>query len=224
MGVIEIHGTYGLTEETVELGIDHVGDLLEGLRVFAELAVVAIDDDEVAFVAFNPLLVALAESLEVVDAYALLEFAASFLDLGNERGDGAADVYHQVRQLDEGHHEVEEVGVVVEVTVAHVALCMEVRGKDACIFEDGAILDDGVIALANLHDILEAFVQEVYLEVERPAAHVLIKIVEIGVVVDGLEACRPAVVGSKELGEGGFATTYVSCDGDMHFFKLKVES
>jgi len=224
MGVIEIHGARELTEEAVELGVDHVGDLLEGLRVVAELTVVAIDDDEVAFVAFDPLLVAFAESLEVIDAYALLELAASLLDLCDERGYGAADVNHQVGQLDEGHHEVEEVGVVVEVAVAHVALGMEVGGKDACILENGAVLNDGFGALANLHDVLEALVQEVDLEVERPAAHVLIEIVEIGVVVDGLEACRPAVVGSKELGEGGFATTYVSCDGDMHFFKLRVES
>ena len=209
-------GSLFLWEETVELGIDLLGDALEVGDAGLELEGVAIDDEEFAWIALNPFLVTLVQASEVVDADALLVLTAAFGNLGNEVRDGAADVNQQVGQANEGHHQVEEVAVVLEVAVAHVALGMEVRGEDACVLKDGAVLDDGVGALRYFDNIAEAFVEEIHLQVEAPAVHVLIEVVEVGIGLDRLEARRPAVALDEQLGEGGLAAPNVSGYRNMH--------
>ena len=44
-------------EQTVELGVDHVGHLLQVIGIVAELTGVAVDDDELALIAIDPLLI-----------------------------------------------------------------------------------------------------------------------------------------------------------------------
>ena len=161
-------------------------------------------------------LVAVVQAAEVVDADALLVVATAFGNLRYEVGDGAAYVDEQVGQPDERHHQVEEVAVVLEVAVAHVSLCVEVRGEDACVLKDGAVLDDGVLALRYFDDVAEALVEEIDLQVEAPAVHVLIEVVEIRICLHGLEARRPAVALDEQLGEGGLAAPYVSGYCYMH--------
>ena len=206
-------------EETVELGIDHVGDLLEVLGTITKLAVVAIDDDELSLVTLDPLLVATGESLEVVEAHGLLVLTATLLNLCHQGGNGGADVDHEVGQLDERHHEVEEVAIVVEVAVAHHALSVEIGCKDTGILEDGAVLDDGVGTLGNLDHLLEALVEEVDLQVERPPLHVGIEVLQVGVVVYGFESGGPSVTVGQHFGQRGLTTANVSCYCDMHTFE-----
>ena len=203
-------------EEAVELGIDLLGDALEVCDAGLELQIVAIDDDEFPRITLYPFLVTIVQTAEVVDADALFVVAATLGNLCAEVGDGAADVYHQVGQSDERQHEIEELAVVVEVAVAHVALGMEVRSKDACVLEDGAVLDDGVLTLGDLHDVAKALVEEIDLEVEAPAVHVLIEVVKIWVCFYWLETRRPAVTLDEQLGEGGLAAPNVSSNGNMH--------
>ena len=131
-------------------------------------------------------------------------------------GDGRADVDHQVGHLHERHHQFEQVTVVVEVAVAHQALTVQVGGKDARVLIDGAVLDDVDIALRDFNHLLEALVQEVNLQVERPACHVGIEVFQIGIVVHGLKTRAPPVVLGKQLGQGGLAAADVSCYCDMH--------
>lgn len=56
-------------EEAVEEAVDALGDLTEVLGVVAELAVVAVDNHQLARIGLNPLLVAPLEALEVVEAH-----------------------------------------------------------------------------------------------------------------------------------------------------------
>lgn len=56
-------------EEAVEEAVDALGDLAEVLGVVAELAVVAVDNHQLARIGLNPLLVAPLQALEVVEAH-----------------------------------------------------------------------------------------------------------------------------------------------------------
>jgi len=180
-------------KQAEEFRIYLVGDLPEVFRIFLEVEVVAIYDDELAFVVLDPLLVAVVESLQVVDADALLEVASSTLDVAYEGRDAATDVNHEVGEFHQANHEVEEVGVVVEVSVAHHADVVQVRCEDLGILEDGTVLDDSVLALGYFHNIMESLVEEVYLEIERPSLHILVVVGEIWIVIDWLEVWLPAV-------------------------------
>jgi hypothetical protein len=70
---------------------------------------------------------------------------------------------------------------------------MQVGRKDTGIFKDGAILDDGILGLGNLHHLLKPFVEEIDLEIERPTGHVGIKICQIGIIVYGFETWCPTI-------------------------------
>ena len=43
---------------------------------------------------------------------------------------------------------------------------MEVRSEDSCILIDGAVLDDYLVKLLDIHDILETLVKEIYLKIK----------------------------------------------------------
>ena len=208
-------------EEAVELGIYLFRDALEVGNAGLELQRIAIDNEQLPGIVLNPCLVALVQTREVVDADALLVLSATLGDLGNEVRDGTAYVDEQVGQTDERHHQVEEVAVVLEVAVAHVALGVEVRGEDAGVLEDSTVLDDGVATLGYLDHVAEALVKEIDLEVEAPAVHVLIEVLQVGVHVNWLEARRPAVTLDEQLGQGGLAAPDVSCYRYMHILRIK---
>ena len=203
-------------EKPEEFGINAIGDLTKRLGVGLKFKLVAVDDDQAAFVLRDPALVEVIQALEIVDAHGFLEITSAFFNLRHKIGDGRADVDHQIGELDERHHEIEEIGVVGEVAVAHHAHGMQVGGEDACVFKNGTILNDGFFAPRNGHHILKSLVEKVDLQIERPALHIFIEVFEIGVEVYGFEEGRPSVVLGKHFGECGFPAADVSGDGDVH--------
>ena len=214
------HSLLSHREEPIEVGINAVGDGLEGLGVVAELAGVSIDDEQGAFIRVYPFFVEVVEALQIVDLDALLVTASAFLYLIYEVGDTGADVNHQVGELYQGHHEVEEFAVVIEVAVAHQSFVVQIGSKDAGILEDGAVLNDVVLRLGDFHNVAEAFVEEIYLQVERPSCHIGVVVLKIGIVIDRLEAWRPSVAFGEHLGQCGLSTSDVSGNGDMHGVRL----
>lgn len=125
-------------------------------------------------------------------------------------------IYKEVGQLDETHHEVEEVGIVGEVAVAHQSHVVEVGSEDACVLEDRAVLDDGLLRLGDGHDIAKPLVEEIDLEIERPPLHVSIVVFEVRIVVHGLVVGSPSVAFGQQSGEGGLSRTNVSGDSNVH--------
>ena len=203
-------------EQSVEDRVDLIGYFLEILRVALEFCCVAIHNQKFARIVCNPFLVAFIQSSQVIDTDGLLEFSSSFADLRNQVGNGAADVNQQVRQSHQAHHQVEKLAVIREIAVAHITLGMQVRGKDPGIFEDGAVLNDGPLALGYFHHIAETLVQEVNLQIEGPTVHVSIEVFQIWIHVHGLEAWSPFIAFNQHVGQCGFAASNVSCDSDMH--------
>ena len=176
-----------------------VGYPAEVLGVVAELYLIAIDDKQSPFVLAYPRFVLVAQTLQVVDTHGGFVGASAFLYLRHEGGDGRADINHQVGHLHERHHQVEKVAVVVEVAVGHIPLVVEVRCEDACVLVDSTVLDDVLVRLSNLHHILEAFVEEEHLQVERPATHICIEILQVGIELHTLESGLPAIVLGEHL-------------------------
>lgn len=70
-----------LLEEAVELGVDFVGDCGEVFWAVFVVEVVGFDDEDFAFVVGDPLLVAVVEVAEVLDADAFLVLTAALLNL-----------------------------------------------------------------------------------------------------------------------------------------------
>ena len=153
-------------EEAEELGIDMIGDPTEVVGVVAKLDMVAIDDEQVALVVLDPVLVLVVKSLEVVELDLLLIATGTLLNLRHERRHGGTHIDEQVGHLDERGHEVEQVLIVVEVAIGHESLVVEVGRKDAGILVDSTILDDVLIGLADLDHVFETLVKEIDLQIE----------------------------------------------------------
>ena len=104
------------------------------------IEVVGFDDEDLAFVVGDPLLVAVVEVAEVLDADALFVVASALLDLRHEGRDGGPQVDEEIRLADHRHHEVEEVHVGVEVPVGEVAHGLVVCHEDVHSFKDGPVV------------------------------------------------------------------------------------
>ena len=53
----------------------------EVFRILSELQIITIYDDEATFIILDPILITLVQTLEVIDADALLEISASLLNV-----------------------------------------------------------------------------------------------------------------------------------------------
>ena len=74
-------------EQSEEFSVDHVCDLSEVSGRVLKAELVAVDDDQRSLIRGHPVLVALLQSGEIVEANALLERASPFLDVLDESGD-----------------------------------------------------------------------------------------------------------------------------------------
>jgi hypothetical protein len=71
---------------------------------------------------------------------------------------------------------------------------MQVGSKNMRIFIDGSVLYDHLVTILNFNDLLESVIQEIHLQVERPAGHILIKIVEIRIILNIFKSGLPVVM------------------------------
>ena len=130
-------------------------------------------------------------SIDMFDNYTFVE--VPLLDMTHECRDAASDIDHQVGQFHQTDHQVEEISIVCEVTVAHQSLVMQVGCENLSVLEDSTVLDDGFLVLCYFHHVVEALVQEIDLQVERPSFHVLVVVSEVRVVVHRFEVRLPTV-------------------------------
>jgi hypothetical protein len=61
-----------------------------------------------------------------------------------------------------------------------------------------------------LYDLLQPVIEEIHLQVERPAGHILVKVIEVRVVLHVLKTGFPAVMLSEHFGEGGLTGSNVA--------------
>ena len=86
---------------------------------------------------------------------------------------------------------------------------MQVGSKNISILIYCPILNYGFISLPDLHDLPETAVQKIYLQVKRPALHVLIETMEIGIGLNIFIMRFPSEMLCKQTGEGSLPGTDV---------------
>jgi hypothetical protein len=92
------------------------------------------------------------------------------------------------------------------------------------IFIDGTVLDDVLAAVADVHHLTEATVEEENLDVERPTLHVLIETVQIRIMFNLLIMRLPIEMLGEKAREGRLSRTNIACYCDVHiamFLRVK---
>ena len=128
-----------------------------------------------------------------------------------ECGYGSPQVNQQIRRSDLFADGSEKTDVVFKIPSTHQAHFVQVRGKDVCVFIDSSVLNDNSFAFLDVDDLLETVIEEIYLQVKRPTGHILIEVVEIGVVFYILIPGFPVIMASQQISEGGFPGADISC-------------
>jgi len=126
-----------------------------------------------------------------------------------------SQIDEQVGRLNLSSHRVEELEVIFEVALLNQSHFIQIGRKDGRIFVNRAILNDGLHPPAYFDDLLQALVQKVHLQVERPSAHVVVKIYQIGIVVRRLKQRFPTVMPRQQLAKRGLSSTNIARNSDM---------
>ena len=71
---------------------------------------------------------------------------------------------------------------------------MQVGRKNKGIFVDGAVLDNGVCRFFDFLYLRKTAIEVIDLQIKRPTLHVVVEIVEVGVLVDVFEMGVPVVM------------------------------
>lgn len=190
-----------MSEQTVDFGINGVDDFTEVFLVFREAVVIDVNDEQFTFVVGrNPGFVALVEALEVVEADAFFVVAAALLDLRYQSWYTCAQVNEKIWRGDKGIHEIEQREIVFEVAGGHETHRVKVGRKNEGIFVDGAVLDNSMRRFFDFLDLRKAAIEVIDLQVERPTLHVVVEIVEIGVLIHVFKMGVPVVMFGEQVG------------------------
>ncbi len=184
-----------LAEEIIHLQVNPPDNRRKILNPFGKIQGIYIDDKQLTlFVPANPFFVMFIQILQVFKAYRIFKAPASLLNLLYELWNVSLQINQQIGGVYKRNHRVEKIEVTLVVTVADVATGMEIGGKDVCVFVNRTVLDNGLFAIPDFPDLIKPAVEEVNLKMERPSRHVIIKILEVRILVNGLIQRRPPVV------------------------------
>ena len=132
--------------------------------------------------------------MQVVEPNAAFVGASALLNLAHQGWNAGVQVDKQVGSLDKLLHEAKELLVGVVVARAHQAHVVQVGRKNIGVFVDGAVLNHVFALTPYAVNLAEPAVQEVNLQVEGPSRHVVIKLVEVGILVHLFKVGLPAIV------------------------------
>lgn len=205
-----------LSKKPMQFSIHHVYHFAEVFHVPVKINFIGIDNEQLAFiVARNPIFVALVEAFEIIQTHVALVVAAARLYMRYQGGDARPEVDEQIGRLHLRGHGAKQIEVVIEVAGGHEAHVVQVGGKDVGVFKDGAILNDGALALQDFENLPVTAVEEVNLKIERPAMHVVVEIAEVGIVLGAFVMHLPAELPAQLCAKSGFAGANVSGNGDV---------
>ena len=142
---------------------------------------------------------------QVIEADGFFVIATTLLNLGDQCRHRGAQVHEQIGRRDKFFHQLKQREVVLKVSGRHQPHGLQVGREDVGVLVDGSVLDDGLALLLHLNQLREAASKEVHLQVERPTGHVLVEIVEVGVVVHFFKVGSVAVVLGQQRGQRGFS-------------------
>src|SRR5437764_110441 len=92
---------------------------------------------------------------------------------------------------------------------------MQVWGKDECIFVDSPVLDNRFSRCPDFKYFLKPVVQVIHLHMERPALHILVEVINIGIGFYVLILWLPVVLAGEQLRERCLPGAYITSDTNM---------
>lgn len=110
---------------------------------------------------------------------------------------------------------MKNIEIALVVAVIDMLALVQVSGKDVRVFVDGAVLNNGFLAFADLSHLVKPTVQKIDLQVKRPARHVFIEIAQVWILVNRFIERSPAVMFGKFFYEGSFPTTNIARNGNV---------
>ena len=156
-----------ILEQAVQFGVHPGDDVAQLFGIVLKVNVVHVDHQDLSLgVSRNPRLVALVESIEVVQTNGLLVFTATLLDFLDQVTYAAAEVDEQVRRGHEILHELKQLEEVFVVTRSHEPHGLQIRCEDVSVLIDGAVLYHVMSTGFQGVQLSEARRQEVDLKVE----------------------------------------------------------
>lgn len=169
-------------------------------------------DRDIIFGIFNPPLVCHVQLVQVFRGNPLFELSAASADPGDKRIRRCLEIDNQIRLLKVLGHYAEQIAVILIISGGHIPHLMQVIGKDLHILVDGAILHGGEIALGHPLMGFESLGEKINLQIEAPAPHIGIEIVQIRIVDDALVKRLPAEPIGDNVSERGFPNADVAGD------------
>ena len=101
---------------------------------------------------------------------------------------------------------------------------MQIGRENVGIFVNGPVLNNAFTGLLQLFDALglaKATIEEIDLEVEGPAGHIVVKILQIRIIVYVFQKHFPAEMLSQFMSQRGFTGPNVADDGNVHALRTK---
>ena len=114
-----------------------------------------------------------------------------------------------------GTHGLEESAVVFKIPGTHQSHGMKIRCKNMSVFVNRSVLNGGMGLGRHLLVLAVPRIQKIDLQVEGPTLHVLIEIVEVGVVINLFKMRFPAIMTGQHFGEGGLSGSDIPGNGDV---------
>ena len=93
---------------------------------------------------------------------------------------------------------------------------LKIGCKDVSVFVNGAVLRHFLSAGFQCVKLRKPGGQKVHIQVECPTLHVLVEVVQVGVVIHALIVRRDLVVLGEKPCEGGFTRADVACNREVH--------
>ncbi|MNL28648.1 hypothetical protein D3C87_1503010 [compost metagenome] len=112
-------------------------------------------------------------------------FASAFIDAGQDRGQAAFDIDQHIgmREIRRHHHGFIQAGIGVIVGFRHGPLIGMHFGKNTCVLIDRTVLHKAAAQLKHLFLLLEAFGQEIDLQMKTPPLKIMIKLLQVRVMI-----------------------------------------
>src|SRR5690606_41213029 len=108
----------------------------------------------------------------------------AFLNLPAQFWDVCFQVNQQVRWAHEVYHCIKKIEITLVVPIRDKATSVQISREYVCILVDSTILYCSPFASADLMNLFEPCIQEINLNMVRPTFHVLIKVAEIGIIIN----------------------------------------
>jgi len=168
----------------------------------------------------GPLFVKVVELRQIVGGNLSFELAPALGDAPAKRGDAGAEIHDEVRRGQEQREHFVQLAVAFVIALGHVALPVKIASENLGVFVHTSILHNRVGMIEQSAMMAQPPREEENLRMKAPCAHVLVKVGQVGIVLNRLIERFPVKLLGQQASERGFADADVACDGDKVFHRF----